>query len=134
ALRGEVSGAAPRREPPAARGPCLITGASGFIGGRLAARMASTGRPVRCLARPSSDVSALAALGVPVVLGDLGDPSSLAGAAAGCEQVVHCAALVSDWATVPEIRAANVTGTRNLLAAAAQAGVGRFVHISSTDV
>jgi nucleoside-diphosphate-sugar epimerase len=115
-------------------GPCLITGASGFIGGRLAARMAADGRPVRCLARAGSDTSPLRVLGLPVVRGDLGEPDSLAAAVTGCRQVVHCAALVSDWATVAEIRAANVTGTRNMLAAAEAAGTERFVHISTTDV
>jgi nucleoside-diphosphate-sugar epimerase len=119
---------------PAPGGPCLITGASGFIGGRLAARMATSGRPLRCLARAGSDVSALNGLDLQIVRGDLADPVSLAAAAAGCERVVHCAALVSDWATVAEIKATNVVGTRNLLAAAAQAGVRRVVHISTTDI
>ncbi|MEA2216731.1 MAG: hypothetical protein QOK19_2292 [Solirubrobacteraceae bacterium] len=116
------------------RSPCLITGATGFIGGALAARMAAEGRSVRCLARASSDTSALRELGVPVVRGDLDDAASLAAAADGCRQVVHCAALVSDWATVEEIRAANVAGTHNILAAALRAGTKRFVHISTTDV
>jgi len=124
----------PGRSSDAIAGPCLITGASGFVGGRLAARMASEGRRVRCLARASSDTSRLDALGLDVARGDLGDAASLARAAAGCETVVHCAALVSDWATVREIRTANVAGTRNLAGAAAAAGVRRLVHISTTDV
>ena len=115
-------------------GPVLVTGASGFIGSRLARRLSAEGRPLRCLVRPSSDTGVLASLPVDLVIGDLGDELSLRRAAAGCERVVHCAALVSDWATVEEIRAANVTGTRHLLAAAASAGVRRFVHISTTDV
>jgi nucleoside-diphosphate-sugar epimerase len=84
--------------------------------------------------RPSSDTAALAGLPVEPATGDLGDQGSLDRAAAGCELVVHCAALVSDWATVAEIKAANVTGTRNLTSAAALAGVRRFVHVSTTDV
>ena len=120
--------------PAAPQGPCLVTGASGFIGGRLAARLARSGRPVRCLARASSDVSSLRALDVEVVYGDLTDAPSLRAAVEGCASVVHCAALVSDWATVAEIRAANVAGTRSLTSAAAAAGVGRLVHLSTTDV
>jgi len=112
----------------ASASPCLVTGASGFIGGRLAARLARAGRPVRCLARPSSDVVALRELGVEVLRGDLADPASLRAAAEGCETVVHCAALVSDWATVGEVRAANVAS------AAAAAGARRLVHLSTTDV
>lgn len=115
-------------------GLVLLTGSSGFIGSRLAGRLAGEGRRVRCLARPTSDTSALTGLPVELVTGALGDESSLRRATEGCEQIVHCAALVSDWATVAEIRAANVTGTRNVLSAAAAAGTRRLVHISTTDV
>jgi nucleoside-diphosphate-sugar epimerase len=115
-------------------GPVLVTGASGFIGSRLAGRLSSEGRAVRCLVRPTSDTSALAALPVELATGALADEGSLRRAAAGCELLVHCAALVSDWATVAEIREANVSGTRNVLDAAAAAGARRFVHISTTDV
>jgi oxidoreductase len=112
----------------------LITGASGFIGGRLARRLAQEGRRVRCLVRASSDTSALDELDVELVVGELTDPRSLTAAVAGCDYVVHCGALVSDWATVAEIARVNVAGTRHLLAAAVDASVRRFVHISSTDV
>ncbi len=91
---------------------CLITGASGFIGGRLASRLRDHGSPVRCLVRASSDASLLQELGVEIAVGDLTDARSLAGALNGCGCVVHCGALVSDWATVAEIAAVNVAGTR----------------------
>jgi nucleoside-diphosphate-sugar epimerase len=117
-----------------AQGAVLVTGASGFIGGALARRLSGEGRAVRCLVRPSSDTTALDPLGVELATGALEDTASLHRAAAGCEQVVHCAAMVSDWGTVAEIEAANVAGTRNVLGAARAAGTRRFVHISSTDV
>jgi nucleoside-diphosphate-sugar epimerase len=113
---------------------CLITGASGFIGGRLAARLREEGHPVRCLVRASSDTSLLAALEVELAVGDLTDARSLARALDGCTQVLHCGALVSDWATVAEIAAVNVDGTRELLQASAAASVRRFVHLSTSDV
>jgi nucleoside-diphosphate-sugar epimerase len=112
----------------------LLTGGTGFIGGRLAERWAAEGVALRCLVRPGSDTARLQELGVELVAGDLRRPSSLATAVEGCELLVHCAALVSDWATVAEIRDANVTGTGNLLAAARIGGARRFVHLSSTDV
>ncbi len=116
------------------RRTCLVTGASGFIGGRLAERLMSDGHSVRCLVRASSDTSRLAALDVEIVVGDLSSTDSLEAAADGADAVFHCAALVSDWATVDEISAVNVAGTRNLLDACARASVRRLIHLSSTDV
>jgi acetylornithine/succinyldiaminopimelate/putrescine aminotransferase/nucleoside-diphosphate-sugar epimerase len=113
---------------------CLVTGASGFIGGRLAQRLVAEGRQVRCLVRASSDTSALERLGVEIAVGDLTDQRSLARAVEGCNHVFHCGALVTDWATTQEITQTNVQGTRNLLEACAGAAVERFVHFSSTDV
>lgn len=113
---------------------CLVTGASGFIGGHLADRLIAEGHSVRCLVRPTSDTSRLQRLGAALVHGDLGTPGSLAPAMAGCRYVFHCAAMVSDWATVDEIRQVNVAGTSALAEAAAAASVERFVHFSTTDV
>jgi nucleoside-diphosphate-sugar epimerase len=112
----------------------LLTGATGFIGGRLATRLLTEGRPVRCLVRPGADTSQLVSPGVELAVGDVTRPDTLGGAMAGVSHVVHCAAMVSDWATVEEIEAVNVVGTRNLLAAAATAELRRFVHISTTDI
>jgi nucleoside-diphosphate-sugar epimerase len=119
---------------PAREQLCLVTGASGFIGARLATRLAGEGRRVRCLVRASSDTSRLQRLGVELAVGDLTDAASLASAVDGAQLVAHCAALVSDWATVEEISAINVAGTRSLLEASVGASVRRFVHVSSTDV
>ncbi|HEV7163509.1 MAG TPA: aminotransferase class III-fold pyridoxal phosphate-dependent enzyme [Solirubrobacteraceae bacterium] len=113
---------------------CLLTGASGFIGGRLARRLAQEGYPVRCLVRASSNTTALEGLGVEIAVGDLTDAPSLARAVAGCDYVFHCGALVSDWATVEEISKINVEGTRNMLQASVNASVKRFIHFSTTDV
>jgi acetylornithine/succinyldiaminopimelate/putrescine aminotransferase/nucleoside-diphosphate-sugar epimerase len=143
-LRRRISGQPPRlaaatgfRGTPIDPGrddSCLVTGASGFIGGRLVARLLDEGYQVRCLVRPTSDTSALDRLGVEIAVGDLTDPGSLRRAAGGCRDVVHCGALVSDWATTEEITAINVDGTRNVLAAARAASARRLVHLSSTDV
>jgi len=142
ALRREADhgATAPRDEakrdasPPPLDGVCLITGATGFIGGRLVERLVADGHAVRCLARESSDTNALEHLHVPIVYGDLTDAPSLVRAVDGCRYVVHCGALVSDWATKNEIIKINVDGTRLLLEACADAAVQRFVHLSTTDV
>ena len=113
---------------------CLLTGATGFIGGRMAQRLVAEGYQVRCLVRPGSDTSLLETLDVELATGDLSSTSSLTRAAKGCRYVVHCGARVSDWGTAAEIAATNVQGTRNLLEAAANATVRRVVHFSTTDV
>ncbi|HEY5318391.1 MAG TPA: aminotransferase class III-fold pyridoxal phosphate-dependent enzyme [Solirubrobacteraceae bacterium] len=113
---------------------CLVTGATGFIGGHLAARLVREGHQVRCLVRGSSDTSALDGLGVEIAVGDLTRARSLARAAEGCRYVLHCGALVSDWATTEEISRINDGGTRNLLEASLTASVERFIHFSTTDV
>ncbi len=113
---------------------CLVTGASGFIGGKLAARLVRDGYQVRCLVRDSSDTTKLEQLDVQLAVGDLTTPHTLASAVDGCRYVFHCGAMVSDWATSKEVSAVNVAGTRNLLSACADASVGRFVHFSTTDV
>jgi nucleoside-diphosphate-sugar epimerase len=113
---------------------CLVTGATGFIGSHVVRRLVIEGYQVRCLARATSDTSTLAGLDLEFVRGDLTDARAVAGAAAGCDVVVHCGALVSDWAAVDEIRRINVGGTRNVMDAALAASVRRVVHISTTDV
>lgn len=113
---------------------CLVTGATGFIGGHLVQRLVREGYRVRCLVRESSDTSVLDALHVQLARGDLTDAGSLISAAQGCRFVFHCGALVSDWATIEEINQVNVAGTRNVLEASLAASAERFVHISTTDV
>ena len=113
---------------------CLVTGASGFIGGRLAQRLVGEGYQVRCLVRSSSDTSRLDELDVEIAVGDLTKRSSLNRAAEGCRYVFHCGARVSDWGTTEEIARTNVQGTRNLLEACVAASVQRVIHFSTTDV
>src|SRR6185437_9349626 len=119
-----------RRIDPAHEDVCLVTGASGFIGGRLTQRLIAEGHPVRCLVRASSDTSHLESLGVEIAVGDLTSARSLHGAVEGCDYVFHCGALVSDWATTQEITRTNVDGTRSLLEASVGASVQRFIHFS----
>jgi len=115
--------------------PSLVTGASGFLGGRVAQMLHQRGEEVVILARPSSDLRHLASTPVRIVRGDLSNPAALLEAVQPVTHIYHCAACSTDWAPLPTYIAANVTGTQNLLAAAAQAPLlQRFLHISTTDV
>jgi len=112
----------------------LVTGATGFIGSHLAERLARSGRRVRVLVRPESRGKLRPGLAEDVALGDLRDRASLAAAVRGVERVFHCAGHVLDWGTDRVFDEANVRGTRWLLEAALEAGVGRVVHMSSIAV
>jgi nucleoside-diphosphate-sugar epimerase len=114
----------------------LITGATGFIGGRLAERLqVEEGVCVRALVRRPAKARSLADLGIEIVPGDITDPASVAAAMTGCQLVLHAAAQVNegvgDRATM---WAVNVTGTEHAARAAVAAGVERFIHLSSCAV
>jgi nucleoside-diphosphate-sugar epimerase len=112
----------------------LVTGGSGFLGGHLVEALVARGEGVRVLVRPTSQTAHLESLGVELVYGDLSDVQSLKTATRGIERVYHCAALVTDWGAWEAFQAANVTGVRNLLEAALEADVSKFIHVSTTDV
>lgn len=114
----------------------LVTGVTGFTGGHLARHLASEGRSVRGLVRPVSLVRAdpLSTV-MELSTGDLTDPGSLARACAGVDTVYHIAATYRTAGQSDDAyRAVNVQGTGNLLRAAAEAGVRRFVHCSTGGV
>jgi nucleoside-diphosphate-sugar epimerase len=114
----------------------LVTGATGMVGSHLVRRLLDEGWRVRALVRPTSDTALLKSWGVQLAQGDLGDPpAALADALKGAEYVFHCAAMVSDWAPLPEMMRINVEGTRALAEAALAAGTcKRFVYLSSMVV
>jgi dihydroflavonol-4-reductase len=110
----------------------LITGATGFVGGAIARRLLADGRTVRVLARTPVAAAALEALGAEVAAGDMLEPDTVERAARGCEVVYHAAGVNGFCMRDPgPMRAANVTGTENVIAAAARAGARRVVYTSS---
>ena len=113
----------------------LVTGASGFLGGRLVQKLTAKGARVRILARTGSHLEHLAGLPLDVVTGSLTDPDALASAVRGVTHIYNCAGCSTDWAPESAYVAANVDGVRSLLAAAAEASsLERFLHVSTTDV
>ena len=114
----------------------LVTGTSGFVGSAVARRLAADGHELRVLLRPTSDRRNLDGFDAEIAMGDLSDAASLKSAVSGCDAVFHVAADYRIW--VPDGGAsmyrANVDGTRDLVRAAAEAGVDRFVYTSSVAV
>ncbi len=109
----------------------LITGATGFIGKRLAKRLADSGEEVAALVRPTSRTEGLPA-SIRIVTGDVTDLDSLRPAVRGVDTIFHLAALVKMW--VPDrilFQRVNYDGLRNIIIAAERAGVARLIYASS---
>lgn len=111
----------------------FLTGATGFIGSRLARRLAARGDRLCCLVRPRSDTTALERLGAELIVGEVTDAEALARGLAGADVAYHMAA-VYDIGVVDEaaLERANVDGTRAFLAAIQRAGTPRAVYVSTT--
>ena len=105
----------------------LVTGATGFIGLNLLAKLDGTDHDPVAMVRASSATGRLPD-GVATVEADLSDPDSLAAAMDGVDSVVHLAAAVYDTG---QMAGTNVAGTERLVEAAREADVDRFVFIST---
>jgi nucleoside-diphosphate-sugar epimerase len=112
----------------------LVTGATGFIGGLLCARLARDGHFVRGLVRDPARADELRRQGIEVALGNLLEPASLEAATDGVDTVFHFAAVFRKEVPRREIWTTNVVGAEHLLEAAERAGARRFIHCSSTSV
>jgi NADH dehydrogenase len=107
----------------------LVTGGTGFVGGHVVHRLRASERPVRALVRDTRNGARLAGWGAELVQGDVTDAASLRRALEGCDVVVHLVAIrrgrPEDFERVMS------EATRDLVAAAREAGVRRFVHMSA---
>lgn len=108
--------------------PVALTGATGFLGRGIAAAFSARGRPVRALARDPAHLPKLP--GLEACQGDLRDPAALDRLLDGAEGVVHCAGLVKARSRA-EFFSVNADATQCLAEMAIQAGVARFLLISS---
>ena len=109
----------------------FVTGASGFIGTNLIHLLLDQGFEIRAMVRSSSHISHIKTLPVELAYTDLNSPR-LAFHLDGCDVLFHVAAQYSLWQSdIDLLQQSNVLGTRNLLAAAKQAGIQRSVYTSS---
>lgn len=110
----------------------LVTGATGFVGAAVVRALVKAGVDTRVLARRDSDFTNLQSFKLEGVYGDLRDKESLRKALAGCQHLYHVAAHYALWARNPSVfYDVNVTGTRNLMEAARDAGTERIVYCST---
>lgn len=113
----------------------LVTGASGYIGNKLTHMLANQGKQVHALIRSDVGRKQFDHSNITVFKGDVQQKNTIAIAMKGCSQVYHAAAKVGAWAKDPSVfYAVNVEGTRNVLDAAAEEGVSKFVYTSSSGI
>jgi predicted dehydrogenase/nucleoside-diphosphate-sugar epimerase len=104
-----------------------VTGASGFVGGRLVERLVRAGAEVTCLIREIGSAARLARLPVRLVRTDLAEAGQVAAAIEGADVVFHCA-------YDPRSRRQNLDGTRHIVRACEAHGVRRLVYVSTFSV
>jgi nucleoside-diphosphate-sugar epimerase len=113
----------------------FVTGATGFIGGHVAAKLIARGDQVSCLVRNPDKAASLAQQGVTLVKGDVSDRAVMRAAMRGCDGVFHIAALYKLGLEFrDQMVAANVEGTRHTLEAALEAGVPQIVYTSTVGI
>ncbi len=107
----------------------LVTGGTGFVGPHVVHALRARETPVRALVRDPARGSRLAAWGAELAVGDVTDPASLRAACEGAEAVVHLVAIIRGRPA--DFERVMAQGTRNVVAAAEEAGVRRFVLASA---
>ena len=110
----------------------LVTGGGGFVGGYVIERLLARGYAVRSIGRSSQPQ--LEAQGVEVVCGDLTDAAAVSAACEGVDAVFHVAARAGVWGSWESYYQPNVVGTRNVVAACREQGVGRLIYTSTPSV
>lgn len=109
-----------------------VTGATGHVGNVLVRSLNARGITPRAFVRRTSDLGALAGAKYDLAHGDVSSVDALTEAFRGCDTVLHCAAVISiSERPNPALRQTNIDGTRNVLAAAARAGVSHIVYVGS---
>ena len=113
----------------------FVTGGTGFIGSHLVERLIAQGDEVLALARKTSDISHLKTTGARIIYGDIEDYDSLLPAVKSVDVVYHAAARVTPgWGTWKSFESSIIKGTDNMLRASVEAGVPRFLHVSTGSV
>lgn len=115
----------------------FVTGGTGFIGGTVVRQLRERGNDVVCLVRSPEKAAKLTALGAELVSGDLGDGEAMRNGMAGCDALVHAAAMYEVGIPAkqhPAMWEANVAGTEQVMNAALEAKVPRIVYVSTCGV
>ena len=110
----------------------FVTGGTGFVGRKIVHQLLATGHEVRCLVRPGSESKLPASDGLEICPGDATKPPSLEGLLQGCNGVIHLIGIIREFprkgVTFEKL---NCETAQNLVRAAENQGVKRFIHMSA---
>jgi nucleoside-diphosphate-sugar epimerase len=115
----------------------FVTGGTGFIGGEIVRQLRQRGDEVACLVRTPAKAAELTELGCEAIAGDLADSEAIGAGMAGCDAVVHAAAMYEVGIPASQrqpMRDANVAGTENVLGAALAEKVPKVVYVSTVGI
>jgi dihydroflavonol-4-reductase len=115
----------------------FVTGGTGFIGGEVVRQLRARGEEVVCLVRNPEKAAKLRELGCELKQGDLSDGAALRQGMAGCDAVIHAAAMYEVGIPAkqrPAMREANVAGTERVMKAALEEKVPRIVYVSTVGI
>lgn len=110
----------------------FLTGGTGFVGSEVLRQLVAAGHTVKALVREGSETKLAAQEGIDIHHGDITDAASLVGAMEGCDAVIHLVGIIREF---PKrgvtFKRMHVIGTENVLEAAEEQGVNRYLHMSS---
>jgi dihydroflavonol-4-reductase len=110
----------------------FVTGGTGLTGANVCQQLIERGDDVRALVRNPDEATALAAIGVELVQGDIAEADDVLRAAKGCEATIHTAALLGGSSQdLADFEAVNMVGTTNVLDAGLAHGMRRVVALST---
>jgi dihydroflavonol-4-reductase len=115
----------------------FVTGGTGFIGGEVVRQLRERGEEVVCLVRSPEKAAKLRELGCELTRGDLSDEAAIRQGIAGCDAVIHAAAMYEVGIPAkqrPAMWEANVAGTERVMKAALDEKVGRIVYVSTVGI
>lgn len=113
----------------------LVSGSTGFTGGKLTKELVEKNHTVVALVRKTSNIDHLNKLGVDAIQGDITDPDSIKKAVKGVDKVYHLAAAWRDVGASDDVYwKVNFKGTQNLLEASLKENIDRFIHTSTMGV
>jgi NADH dehydrogenase len=110
----------------------FLTGGTGFVGREVLRQLVSAGHRVRALVREGSEDKLAVTDGVEIHPGDISDAASLVGGPEGCDAVIHLVGIIREFpGRGVTFKKMHVVGTENVLEAAKEQGVSRYLHMSS---